>query len=135
MQKTELEKYKTILEARQAQLVRDLRDRKDIAVQKSPDLLEESQLNADREMVIRALNRESKLLRDVRAALQRIAQGTYGTCLQCEEKINPKRLNAVPWAAYCVRCQETADREDADGAVPRSPGSTDAIDKLLADVA
>ena len=34
----------------------------------------------------------------------------YGLCLRCEEEINLKRLVAVPWAAYCLKCQETADR-------------------------
>jgi DnaK suppressor protein len=55
------------------------------------------------------LNRNTldiKLLREVNDALRRIAQGTYGTCQECEEPISGKRLDAVPWARYCVRCQE-----------------------------
>ncbi len=88
-----------------------LRHREEITIQKSPDLLEETQLAADRDMVIRSLNRESSLLRDVNTALQRVADGSYGICLRCEEAINPKRLDALPWAAYCVKCQEAIDRE------------------------
>ncbi len=55
------------------------------------------------------LNRNTidiKLLREISEALHRIEQGTYGTCLECEEPISPKRLDAVPWARYCVTCQE-----------------------------
>jgi DnaK suppressor protein len=55
------------------------------------------------------LNRNTidiKLLREISDALQRIEQGNYGTCLECEEPISVKRLNAVPWARYCVACQE-----------------------------
>jgi len=55
------------------------------------------------------LNRNTidiKLLREISDALQRIEQGNYGTCLECEEPISVKRLNAVPWARYCVTCQE-----------------------------
>jgi DnaK suppressor protein len=42
--------------------------------------------------------------------LGRIADGTYGACRQCEEEIGHKRLNAIPWATFCIRCQELADR-------------------------
>jgi DnaK suppressor protein len=49
---------------------------------------------------------DSKLLREVTDALRRIEQGAYGICLECEEPISTKRLDAVPWARYCVTCQE-----------------------------
>lgn len=49
---------------------------------------------------------EVKLLREVQDALRRIEQGTYGVCYGCEEPISPKRLDAVPWAKFCVSCQE-----------------------------
>jgi DnaK suppressor protein len=54
-------------------------------------------------------------LRLVDEALDRLESGDYGVCLACEEAIPPKRLRALPWARYCVPCQETAggaiDRE------------------------
>jgi DnaK suppressor protein len=55
------------------------------------------------------LNRNTidmKLLREISDALRRIDQGHYGICLECEEAISQKRLDAVPWARYCVGCQE-----------------------------
>lgn len=55
------------------------------------------------------LNRNTidmKLLREISDAVERIEQGTYGVCLECEEPISVKRLDAVPWARYCVTCQE-----------------------------
>ena len=112
MNKTELEKYKAMLLAKQADLSRGLYSREDIAIQKTPDALDEVQLAGERELAIRNLDRESSLLRNVRAALARMADGSYGTCLHCEEEIKPKRLDAVPWAAYCIRCQEAADRNE-----------------------
>jgi len=45
-------------------------------------------------------------LRQIKEALQRINDGTYGICADCEKPISPKRLQAVPWAKYCVQCQE-----------------------------
>jgi DnaK suppressor protein len=45
-------------------------------------------------------------LKQINEALQRINDGTYGICGECEKPISPKRLQAVPWAKYCVQCQE-----------------------------
>ena len=110
MTKTELNKYKQVLEAKLAELSHSVRDREGIAIEKSPDALDEVQHAAERELAIRNLDRESHLLRNVRAALGRIDDGSYGVCLHCEEDINPKRLNAVPWTPFCIACQELADR-------------------------
>ena len=55
------------------------------------------------------LNRNTidmKLLREIADALHRIGQGAYGVCMECDEPISQKRLDAVPWARYCVSCQE-----------------------------
>ncbi len=60
-------------------------------------------------------------LRLIEEALDRLDSGDYGICLSCEEPIPPKRLHAVSWARYCVRCQEAgAEREwnDARSRVP-----------------
>ncbi len=110
MTKQELNKFRQTLEARQAELSAVVRNREGIAIEKSPDALDEVQHAAERELAIRNLDRESSLLRHVRGALRRIADGTYGVCAHCEEDISPKRLNAVPWAPYCINCQELADR-------------------------
>jgi RNA polymerase-binding transcription factor len=112
MTKNELEKYKTVLETRLAELSYALRNREDIAIEKTPDALDEVQLAGERELAIRNLDRESHLLRQVRGALARIADGSYGICNHCEEEISLKRLNAVPQTAYCIKCQEAADRHE-----------------------
>jgi DnaK suppressor protein len=64
------------------------------------------------------LNRNTidmKLLREISDALQRLAHGHYGVCLECEEPISVKRLEAVPWARYCVKCQEQIAARIAQG--------------------
>ena len=116
MTKTELNKHKALLEAKQAELAGGLRNREGIAIEKTADALDEVQLAGERELAIRNLDRESNLLRSVRAALGRMADGSYGTCLHCEEDISSKRLNAVPWTAYCIKCQEAADRHEFEAA-------------------
>ncbi|MCC7236273.1 MAG: TraR/DksA family transcriptional regulator [Bryobacterales bacterium] len=115
MTKAEVNKYKQILETKKAELAHVLRNREAIAIEKSPDALDEVQHAAERELAIRNLDRESGLLRQVKLALTRIEDGSYGVCLHCEEEINPKRLAAVPWAPYCITCQEMADRRQEEG--------------------
>jgi DnaK suppressor protein len=66
------------------------------------------------------LNRNTidmKLLREVSDALRRIDQNTYGTCMECEEPISAKRLDAVPWARHCVTCQEQIATRIAEGEI------------------
>jgi DnaK suppressor protein len=64
------------------------------------------------------LNRNTidmKLLREIADALHRIEIGQYGVCMECEEQISLKRLDAVPWAKYCVSCQEAIAARIASG--------------------
>jgi DnaK suppressor protein len=112
MNQTELNKYKAMLEARRVELSAGLRNRADIAIEKTPDAIDEVQLAGERELAIRNLDRESNLLRNVKDALARVADGSYGVCMHCEEDIKPKRLDAVPWTKYCIKCQEAADRHE-----------------------
>ena len=128
MTKNELKKFKEILLARQAELELFVRNREGIAIEKSPDALDEVQHAAERELAIRNLDRESNLLRNVRAALRRIDEGAFGVCLHCEEDISPKRLAAVPWTAFCIQCQEIADRnQNGEG--------SESLDELLVSAA
>ncbi|HXK04413.1 MAG TPA: TraR/DksA family transcriptional regulator [Verrucomicrobiae bacterium] len=129
MNQTELKKYKTILETKAAELSAGLRNRDEIAIEKTPDAIDEVQLAGERELAIRNLDRESNMLRNVKGALARIADGSYGVCLHCEEDIKPKRLDAVPWTKYCITCQEAADRHEFE------TESSDSPDELLASAA
>lgn len=115
MTNAEMKSYKKILLAKEAELVGALRNREGIEIEKSPDALDEVQRAAERELAIRTLDRESSHLRSVRSALARIEDGSFGVCLHCEEDISPKRLNAVPWAPFCIGCQEQYDAHQIEG--------------------
>src|SRR6476659_5686424 len=128
MTKTEVNKFKKILETKQEELERIVRNRDAITIEKSADALDEVQHAAERELAIRNLDRESNLLRNVRSALRRIEDGSFGTCLHCEEDISPKRLAAVPWTAFCIQCQEIADRSSQGD-------NADDLDELLVNAA
>jgi DnaK suppressor protein len=103
--------FQEILERKMADLARVLRKRDDIAIEKSADQMDEIQYASERDLAIRNVDRDSTLLRDVKAALQRIRDGSFGMCMECEAAISPKRLMAVPWAPRCIQCQGAADRD------------------------
>ena len=127
MSKTERKQYAAILESKEMELAGRLGNRDGIEIEKAADPLDEVQSAGEREFAIRNLHRDSNLLRKVRSALARIARDTYGACLHCGEEINAKRLAAVPWTAYCIKCQEKADRHEFE--------TTEDLDGLLADAA
>ena len=112
MNKTELNRFRGILTAKVAELERFTRRRDGIVVERSADQLEEIQAALQRALAVCNLDREFTQLRDARAALRRIEAGSFGTCQECEGNIHPKRLAAVPWATFCIRCQEAVDRNE-----------------------
>jgi DnaK suppressor protein len=105
----ELSRFQAALEALITDLERGTRQRDGIAVEQSADQVDEIQRASERALAISNIDRESKQLRDVRAALRRIREGTFGVCEECEEQIHPKRLVAIPWASLCVQCQEAKE--------------------------
>jgi len=107
-------RFQEVLEQKVAEVAQIPRRRTDIAIERSPDQMDEVQDSAERELAIQNLDRESGLLRELRGALGRIHDGTYGACVQCESAIPSKRLTAVPWASRCIQCQEAADGTDSE---------------------
>jgi DnaK suppressor protein len=111
MERAEIERFKGILHALRNEISQPGRKRDEIAVENAPDTLDRVQGAAERDLAIRQIESDFSRLQSVKLALARIEDGTYGTCLLCEEEISPKRLQALPWASYCIRCQDIADRE------------------------
>jgi len=100
-----------ILQRKEAELIRTLRERGGIAIERSADPMDEIQYASERDLAIGNVDRESTLLRNVKAALQRLHSGRFGTCMECESEISGKRLAAVPWAPLCIECQNATDRD------------------------
>jgi RNA polymerase-binding transcription factor DksA len=61
------------------------------------------------------VSRDVEELRDVEAAIERIGNGTYGTCVVCEDSIEQDRLDAVPQASRCYSCQVKFEKETQQG--------------------
>ena len=110
MKIADLNKYRAVLRTRAAELSNALSRRKEITVAAAAEDMDQTLLAAERDMEIENLDRGYRLLRQIHAALGRINKGNYGQCLKCEIEILPNRLQAVPWAAFCVGCQESVDR-------------------------
>jgi DnaK suppressor protein len=98
---------------RATRLVRSLAARNEIMIERSADEFDAALLAAERESAAQNMAQDYGLLRQLKAALHRFNDGTFGICLRCEEEIASKRLQAIPWAAYCVSCQEKVEEAAA----------------------
>jgi DnaK suppressor protein len=99
------------LEHKQAELANGNRNREALAIETSPDELDRIQHASSRDSAMDTLERTTSRLREVQGALRRINTGAFGICAGCEESISSKRLTAIPWASFCIGCQEGADRK------------------------
>lgn len=63
-----------------------------------------------KELLISMSDNDRRLLELIDEALVRVESGDYGECVNCGEPIQEKRLNAVPWARYCLRCQDMKEQ-------------------------
>ena len=70
-----------------------------------PDPTDRAALEADRNFMLRIRDREAKLIKKIRAALERIENDRYGICESCGEEISIKRLKARPVTSFCIRCK------------------------------
>jgi DnaK suppressor protein len=112
MTQDEIYTFQSLLKAKAAEATKALKNREGISVERTADELEDIATAFARDIVVQHLDRESHLLRQILGALCRIENGTFGACVHCEDEISPKRLAAVPWAPFCLACQEAADRGD-----------------------
>jgi DnaK suppressor protein len=64
----------------------------------------------ERQALIHKAAAAQHALRTLKQALERLRQGSFGECAECGGDIEPKRLEAIPWARYCVNCQEARER-------------------------
>lgn len=63
-----------------------------------------------KELLFSQSTNERQTLRLIEEALERIPEGNYGECVNCSNDIQAKRLEAIPWARYCIKCQELQEQ-------------------------
>ena len=115
MDKKKLEQFKKKLEQRQQELRRTMSrngqdgraaDSEDIA----QDVADKAANSYTKEFLFSQSSNDRALLARVEEALGRIRDGSFGECINCGKEVNPKRLEAVPWARYCISCQEKIEQ-------------------------
>ena len=74
------------------------------------DVADKAASSYTKEFLYSLSNTGRSILEEVEAALDRMNEGEYGTCMDCGQKISKKRLDAVPWARYCVPCKERIEQ-------------------------
>ena len=82
----------------------------------SDDIVDRANNAYSRELLFSLSDGERHTLLRIEEALQRLEGGTYGVCRNCAAEIRPGRLKAMPWARYCIDCQELAEKGMLDEA-------------------
>lgn len=109
--KKALKEVKQRLLDERALLVDKLKDN-DLSVDDSetPDPVDLAVRNYSKNVMLAVSENESRQLTLIDEALMRVEDDEYGLCQNCEQEINPKRLAAIPWARYCLNCQEQVEQ-------------------------
>jgi DnaK suppressor protein len=85
---------------------------KDLSVDdaETPDPVDLAVRNYSKNVMLAVSENESRQLTLIDEALLRLEDDEYGSCQNCENPINPKRLAAIPWARYCLDCQQLLEQ-------------------------
>ena len=108
----QIELLKAALQNKRSELARAIRSQSTqlIVCEGENDVLDRTLSVYRREETVTFLNTLTRTLADVDAALMAMNEGSYGTCLECGEPIASRRLQAIPWAAHCIRCQQAHEQ-------------------------
>jgi RNA polymerase-binding transcription factor len=107
------EHFKQVLEIRISELDHALAAAKHEAREgaaKHADPADQAASEYERQSLVHQAAAARQMLKNLTQALERMRQGTFGECAECGGDIELKRLEAIPWARYCVRCQEARER-------------------------
>ncbi len=111
MSKPNLKEIKERLLAEREQLIEKLKGN-DLSIDdaETPDPVDLAVRNYSKNVMLAVSENESRQLMLIDQALMRIDDDEYGPCQNCEKPINPKRLTAIPWARFCIDCQELLEK-------------------------
>ncbi len=114
MPKKEMEKYRRLLEQKKSSLSSDLAKTRnaeeETTEELTQDIADKAVSSYTREFLYSLSDTDRNTLVQIDDALVRIEDGIYGTCTNCAQPLNEKRLSAVPWARLCVDCQELSEK-------------------------
>lgn len=112
MSELNLDSIKESLLTERSVLFNKLSAGKDLSVDDSetPDPVDLAVQNYSKNVMLAVSENDSRQLQMIDEALERIEDEEYGVCQNCGNEIQPKRLQAIPWARYCLSCQELVER-------------------------
>jgi DnaK suppressor protein len=114
MSKKELEKYRRLLDDKKASLSQEIAKTRsaeeETTEESTQDIADKAVSSYTREFLYSLTDGERGTLLQIDEALVRVDEGSYGFCTNCGQPMAEKRLTAVPWAPYCVDCQELAEK-------------------------
>jgi len=114
MDKKRLEYYKKKLQAKREDLLKIIArtEEEGRAADDDPtvDLADKAANSYTKEFLFTQTNNDRFILQLVEEALKRVRTNTFGLCASCQEEVQQKRLEAVPWARHCITCQEKQER-------------------------
>ena len=120
MDKKKLDIIRQQLEKRREDLriamAKTAQDGREAAEDNAQDIADRASNSYTKEFLFTQSANDRNLLQMVEGALIRIGEGTYGECVSCGNEINSKRLEAVPWARYCIACQEKIEKGELEAA-------------------
>ncbi len=138
MRKAFLKKMRTTLTRQKQQILQQLdeeiREGKENELDEGMDTYDLASEERDREINLILGDRDRDKLQAIEDALDRIEEGEYGICEQCEEEIAQARIDALPFTRLCVACQEELEKEARfqrrvdDSRVPRRSNAVDLDD-------
>jgi DnaK suppressor protein len=112
--KKEMEKYRRLLDDKKSSLSAEIAKTRsaeeETTEESTQDIADKAVSSYTREFLYSLTDGERNTLLHIDDALGRIDEGTYGLCLNCGQLMTEKRLNAVPWAPYCLDCQELSEK-------------------------
>ena len=110
------EKYRKLLQSEKNRIIEKTREVAEQDFNVNPDdLSDQTDLavtEITRNLAFRLRDRERKLLSKIEGALSRIEEGSFGACLDCEEDIETKRLEARPVSTLCLNCKEVQEHRE-----------------------
>jgi len=89
---------------------RDLKVGQEASDDGTEDIVDRANNSYNREFMFALSDAERQMLLEIEDALERLDEGGYGICLNCSDDIPKIRLRAVPWARYCIDCQEQVEQ-------------------------
>lgn len=111
MSELNLDEIKDRLIAERENLLNKLKEN-DLSIDdaETPDPVDLAVRNYSKNVMLAVSENDSRQIILINEALERIEDDEYGSCQNCEKEINPKRLDAIPWARYCLNCQELVEQ-------------------------